>query len=146
MKNFNRVFRSLQHMIFSLALIGLFLFVLKRVISLFLYRISDEAVLLEMLQIDFSELFLLGIFLIALFFGLFLLTSGVLLVAGMVLDWDKTLTHKRIVFCEKLFVALFPTFLLAGSLNNDSFVTITSMISFFAIFSFVFKSSIWDKV
>ena len=140
-----RRFRSLQHMIFSLALIFVFLFILKRVISLFLYRISDEAVLLEMLQIDFSELFLLGIFLIGLFFGLLLLTSLVLWISAYVFDWDKTLLHKRILFAEKLFVALFPTFLLAGSLNNDSFVTVTSMISFFAIFSFVFKSSVWDK-
>lgn len=87
MPKINRIFRSLQHMLLSLGLVYLFLFILKRVNQLFLYRVSDEAVLLEM----------------------------------------------------------FPTFLLAGSLNKDSFVTATSVISFFAIFSFVFKSSIWEK-
>ncbi|MHC5268812.1 hypothetical protein ACYSNO_06510 [Enterococcus sp. LJL98] len=112
---------------------------------LFIYRISDEAVLLEMLQIDFKELFLLGLFLIVLFFGLFLLAAFILWLIGNVFNLDKALTRKRILFCEKLFVALFPTFLLAGSLNTDSFVTVTSIISFFAIFSFVFKSSIWEK-
>lgn len=87
MPKINRIFRSLQHMLLSLGLVYLFLFILKRVIQVFLCRVSDEAVLLEM----------------------------------------------------------FPTFLLAGSLNKDSFVTPTSVISFFAIFSFVFKSSIWEK-
>lgn len=87
MPKINRIFRSLQHMLLSLGLVYLFLFILKRVNQVFLCRVSDEAVLL----------------------------------------------------------ALFPTFLLAGSLNKDSFVTATSVISFFAIFSFVFKSSIWEK-
>lgn len=145
MLNFNRISRSLQHMLFSLGLIFAFLFILKRVINLFLYQVSDEAVLLEMLQIDFSELFLFGLFLAVLFFGLFLSTSLILWLTGKVLNWDKIFLRKRIILFEKLFVALFPTFLLAGSLNKDSFVTVTSIISFFAIFSFVFKSSIWEK-
>lgn len=141
----NRIFRSLQHILLSLGLVYLFLFILKRVINLFLYQASDEAVLLEMLQINFTDLFFFGLFLAALFFVLFLSASFILWVTGRLFKWDEILIHKRILFIEKLFVALFPTFLLAGSLNKDSFVTATSLISFFAIFSFVFKSSIWEK-
>lgn len=145
MPKINRIFRSLQHMLLSLGLVYLFLFILKRVINLFLYQASDEAVLLEMLQINFNDLFFFGLFLAALFFVLFLSASFILWVTGRLFKWDEILIHKRILFIEKLFVALFPTFLLAGSLNKDSFVTATSLISFFAIFSFVFKSSIWEK-
>lgn len=87
----------------------------------------------------------LGLFLAALFFGLFLSTSLILWLTGKAFNWDKLVVRKRMLFFEKLFVALFPTFLLAGSLNKDSFVTVTSIISFFAIFSFIFKSSIWEK-
>lgn len=123
-------------MLLSLGLVYLFLFILKRVNPLFLYRVSDEAVLLEMFQINFTNLFFFGLFLAALFF---------IWLIGRILKWDNLLIHKRTLFVEKLFVALFPTFLLAGSLNKDSFVTATSVISFFAIFSFVFKSSIWEK-
>lgn len=141
----NRIFRSLQHMLLSLGLVYLFLFILKRVNQLFLYRVSDEAVLLEMFQINFTDLFFFGLFLAALFFLLFLCASFFIWLIGRILKWDNLLIHKRTLFVEKLFVALFPTFLLAGSLNKDSFVTATSVISFFAIFSFVFKSSIWEK-
>ena len=137
-------------MLLSLGLVYLFLFILKRVNQLFLYRVSDEAVLLEMFQINFTDLFFFGLFLAALFSLLFLCASFFLWLIGRILKWDNLLIHKRTLFVEKLFVALFPTFLLAGSLNKDSFVTATSVISFFAIFffaifSFVFKSSIGEK-
>ncbi len=145
MPKINRIFRSLQHMLLSLGLVYLFLFILKRVNQLFLYRVSDEAVLLEMFQINFTDLFFFGLFLAALFFLLFLCASFFIWLIGRILKWDNLLIHKRTLFVEKLFVALFPTFLLAGSLNKDSFVTATSVISFFVIFSFVFKSSIWEK-
>lgn len=145
MPKINRIFRSFQHMLLSLGLVYLFLFILKRVNQLFLYRVSDEAVLLEMFQINFTDLFFFGLFLAALFFLLFLCASFFIWLIGRILKWDNLLIHKRTLFVEKLFVALFPTFLLAGSLNKDSFVTATSVISFFAIFSFVFKSSIWEK-
>lgn len=145
MPKINRIFRSLQHMLLSIGLVYLFLFILKRVNQLFLYRVSDEAVLLEMFQINFTDLFFFGLFLAALFFLLFLCASFFIWLIGRILKWDNLLIHKRTLFVEKLFVALFPTFLLAGSLNKDSFVTATSVISFFAIFSFVFKSSIWEK-
>ena len=144
MPKINRIFRSFQHMLLSLGLVYLFLFILKRVNQLFLYRVSDEAVLLEMFQINFTDLFFFGLFLAALFFLLFLCASFFIWLIGRILKWDNLLIHKRTLFVEKLFVALFPTFLLAGSLNKDSFVTATSVISFFAIFSFVFKSSIWE--
>lgn len=145
MPKINRIFRSLQHMLLSLGLVYLFLFILKRVNQLFLYRVSDEAVLLEMFQINFTDLFFFGLFLAALFFLLFLCASFFIWLIGRILKWDNLLIHKRTLFVEKLFAALFPTFLLSGSLNKDSFVTATSVISFFAIFSFVFKSSIWEK-
>lgn len=136
-------------MLLSPGLVYLFLFILKRVNQLFLYRVSDEAVLLEMFQINFTDLFFFGLFLAALFFLLFFLlflcASFFIWLIDRILKWDNLLIHKRTLFVEKLFVALFPTFLLAGSLNKDSFVTATSVISFFAIFSFVFKSSIWEK-
>lgn len=102
-----------------------------------------------MFQINFTDLFFFGLFLAALFFLLFFLlflcASFFIWLIDRILKWDNLLIHKRTLFVEKLFVALFPTFLLAGSLNKDSFVTATSVISFFAIFSFVFKSSIWEK-
>ena len=134
MPKINRIFRSLQHMLLSLGLVYLFLFILKRVNQLFLYRVSDEAVLLEMFQINFTDLFFFGLFLAALFFLLFLCASFFIWLIDRILKWDNLLIHKRTLFVEKLFVALFPTFLLAGSLNKDSFVTATSVISFFAIF------------
>lgn len=145
MNQWSRVFRSLKHMIASLALIAIFLFIIKRIINLFLFRVSEQAVLLEILKIDFEELFLLGIFLIPLFFSIFLVSGLMIFIAGKLFNWTKEQVTRLILFAEKLCVALFPTFLLAGSLDTDSFVTMTSIISFFAIFSFVFKANIFEK-
>lgn len=140
-----RLTRSFWHMTLSFLLIVFLLFLLKKVIDVFIYRISNESVLIEVLKIDFSELASLGIFLILLFFSLFLVISGLIWLLGYLFNFPKAELEKAILFCEKLIVALFPTLLLAGSLDVQSFTTVTSMISFFAIFSFVFKSHIWEK-
>ena len=74
------------------------------------------------------------------------MTVGTVFVLSKIFDWSKDQNTRIILFSEKLFVALFPTFLLAGSLDTDSFVTMTSIISFFAIFSFVFKANVFEKI
>lgn len=144
-KKLTRLTRSLWHMILSFLLIIFLLFILKKVIDVFIYRISNESVLIEVLKIDFSELASLGVFLIILFFSLFLIISGLIWLIGTLFKQPKEMIERSVLFCEKLIVALFPTLLLAGSLDVQSFTTITSMISFFAIFTFVFKSRIWEK-
>lgn len=142
--NSRRIKRSLVHMLFTLVLIALFLFILKKVIDVFIFRISNESVLLEILQIDFRELASVGLFLMVLLFGLFIIFVIIMNLIARFTSIPKSETERMILFFEKLIVALFPTLLLAGSLNAASFTTITSMISFFAIFSFVFKSHLWE--
>lgn len=144
-KKLRRLTRSFWHMLLSFLLIIFLLFLLKKVIDVFIYRISNESVLIEVLKIDFSELASLGIFLILLFFSLFLLIAGLISLVGKLFNLPKPQIERSILFCEKLIIALFPTLLLAGSLDVQSFTTVTSIISFFAIFSFVFKSRIWDR-
>lgn len=144
-KNLRRLFRSFWHMVLSFLLIIFFLFILKKVIDVFINRISNESVLIEVLRIDFSELTSLAIFLIFLFFSLFLIVASVIWTVGKLFNLPKKEIERAILFFEKLTIALFPTLLLAGSLDVQSFTTVTSMISFFAIFTFVFKSRIWEK-
>jgi hypothetical protein len=57
------------------------------------------------------------------------------------LNWEKETAFKRFALVKQAVIPLFPTFLLAGALNNDAFVMMPSLISFVSIFSFLFKNN-----
>ncbi len=136
--HFLKLFQNLFIVFIS---IFLFLFFLKSILLRFIQRIPHESVLLDMLKIDYTELIRLGLFLFALSLAFLFAVGFLLWLAVSFLNWDKELALKRFTLVEKGVVALFPTLLLAGALDADSFVMITSMISFVAIFSFLFRNN-----
>ncbi|GEM_PF-6357397 len=80
--------------------------------------------------------FLLGTMLIAV-----LVVIGMIfliLVEAKLLLRDKM--NKSLVFIQKLLVAIYPTLILAAAFDESTFSLITNVISFFLIFSFIFKS------
>lgn len=141
MKNHQRFLKSFQSLFVLFSAILLFLFFLKNILLRFIRQIPHESVLLDMLKINFTELIRLGFFLFGLSLA-FLLTVGLLFwLAVAFLNWEKETAFKRFTLIERGVLALFPTLLLAGALDADAFVMITSMISFVTIFSFLFKNN-----
>lgn len=50
-------------------------------------------------------------------------------------------SNKYIIFLVKVYIACYPSLVLAISFDENSFSLITNVISFFVIFSFIFKSN-----
>ncbi|MBP1042235.1 hypothetical protein I6N95_14545 [Vagococcus sp. BWB3-3] len=139
-KKMEKASRLMGHMIFIFALTAFLLFLLIKVLDFFIKNVSTESVLLELIQIDFKELFIFGFFLLIVLFVIWLIFTLIIFLISIILPISTLKIERYTIFLEKLTIALFPTLLLAGSLNGDSFTLVTSLVSFFAIFSFVFKA------
>lgn len=139
-KKISKAGRLIGHMVFIFGLTAFLLFLLIKVLDFFIKNVSSESVLLELIQINFKELFVFGFFLIIILFVTWLLFTLIIFLISIIFPITALEIERYTVFLEKLTIALFPTLLLAGSLNADSFTLVTSLVSFFAIFSFVFKS------
>ncbi|WP_314066469.1 hypothetical protein [uncultured Vagococcus sp.] len=138
-KKVSKAGHLIGHMVFIFGLTAFLLFLLIRVLDFFIKNVSTESVLLELIQLNFKELFVFGFFLLLILFAIWLLFTLIIFLMGIVLPITTAQIEHYTIFLEKLTIALFPTLLLAGSLNADSFTLVTSLVSFFAIFSFVFK-------
>lgn len=71
-----------------------------------------------------------------LFFGFAVI---ILLVLQAIKFISKNQMDKIAIFLQKLIAASYPTLILASALDESTFSLVTNVISFFVIFSFVFK-------
>lgn len=117
-----------------------FSFFINTFISAFADLVVENSIFYSFTNINVLHIiyvsFLLGTMLIAL-----LVVIGMIfliLVETKLLPRDKM--NKSLVFIQKLLVAIYPTLILAAAFDESTFSLITNVISFFLIFSFIFKS------
>ncbi|MDT2469814.1 hypothetical protein P7D68_06355 [Enterococcus avium] len=122
---------------------ALILFLLKLLLNslwiLFTSILAKDSVLFQFSNIDFLSIIEISFFVAIILFLFFAITALflVLLKESKVLQENNF--NKTVSFVEKFLVALYPALVLAASLNDYSFSLITNIISFFAIFTFIFK-------
>lgn len=124
------------------SIIGI-LFIFKALSGIFLSLFSEITVANSIFS-SFSKINLLEVFNNAFFIGVLLFflfaSMAIILVFLQLLKFiTKIQMNKITIFSQKFLVASYPTLILACSLEQNTFAIVTNVISFFVIFSFVFK-------
>jgi hypothetical protein len=111
----------------------------KIYLSLFSELIVENSIFNNFSKIDllsgFNTAFFVGIMLL-IFFAFSVI---ILLVLQAIKFLTKNQMDKIAIFLQKLIAASYPTLILASALDESTFSLVTNVISFFVIFSFVFK-------
>lgn len=108
------------------------------------FSLFSELIVENSIFNNFSKIDLLSVFNTAFFVGIMLfLFFGFAVIILLVLQAIKFISKNQMdkiaIFLQKLIAASYPTLILASALDESTFSLVTNVISFFVIFSFVFK-------
>jgi hypothetical protein len=138
--NFFKLLLSIFSWISGTALILFFLkLLLSSLWSLFTSILAKDSVLFQFSNIDFLSIIEISFFVAIILFLFFAVMALLLVLLKEIRVLQENNFNKIVSFVEKLLVALYPALVLAASLNDYSFSLVTNIISFFAIFTFIFK-------
>ncbi len=118
---------------------------LESLLNMFLMLALEDSILFSLVEINYSLLIELSFFI-----ALFLLLSSLILCVPLVFLREFHVISQAnldsiLYFIWKCAATAYPTLVLAAALNESSFSLITNFISFFVIFSFIFKSNFFSK-
>jgi hypothetical protein len=107
--------------------------------------IPKEAFIYKLVSIDLPSLVQVSVFMPIFLFSILAVFWIVLLILKEMRIISKSKFEKIVIFSQKLAIAAYPTLVLACALDENSFSLLTNLISFFAIFTFVFKTDFFEK-
>lgn len=138
--NFFKIILSIFLWISSISIFLIFIkFALNSLWELFISVLANDSVSFRFSEMNFLSVVEVSFFIaltLFIFFIMFVLTLFTLSELKLI---TKRTMNNLVDFFEKFLIAVYPALSLAASLSEASFSLITNVISFFVIFTFVFR-------